>query len=322
VSAAAPRGGAPLVGVDLGGTLIRAAVATGPAGHGPPVRHPTPAGAPPDAVLDAIAAAVREATAGATPGGMAIGIPGPLDPERGVVYAAPNLHGWSHIQVQKPLEDRLGCPVAIHNDGNLAGYAEWVAGAARGVRHMVFITVSTGVGGGLVLDGELFAGAAGTAGEVGHMPIDPHGPRCGQGHPGCLEGTASGTAIAARAHLLLDGGEASSLATLPREQVDARAVADAAQAGDALAIALYHHAGHALGRAVGGLVNLLSPEVVVIGGGLINAGELLFGPIRQGAAELAFPEPLQRSPIVPAGLGTDAGLVGAVAWAVRRFGAS
>jgi glucokinase len=317
--AAAPAARGPLVGVDLGGTLIRAAVATGPASHGPPVRHPTPPGAPPDAVLDAIAAAVREATAGATPGGMAIGIPGPLDPERGIVYAAPNLHGFAHLQVQAPLEQRLGCPVAIHNDANLAGYAEWVAGAAKGVRHMVFITVSTGVGGGLVLNGELFAGAAGTAGEIGHMPIDPNGPPCGQGHPGCLEGTASGTAIAARAHRLLDAGQASTLSALPRAQLDARAVADAAEAGDQLAIDLYHHAGHALGRAIGGLVNLLSPEVVVVGGGLINAGDLLLAPMRAGAAELAFPEPLQRCPIVPAALGTDAGLVGAVAWAVRRF---
>jgi glucokinase len=314
-------GGAPLVGVDLGGTLIRAAVATGTATHATPVRHPTPAAAPPEAVLDAVAAAVREAAAGTTPRGVSIGIPGPLDPVGGVVYAAPNLHGWRDLPAQALLEQRVGCPVAIQNDANLAGFAEWIAGAAQGSRTMIFMTVSTGVGGGLVLDGELFSGSAGTAGEIGHMIYDPDGPPCGQGHTGCLEGTASGTAIARRAHELLAAGEASSLTQLAADHLDAHAVADAAAGGDALATRLYAEAGRALGLAIGGLLNLLSPEVVVVGGGLINAGDLLFDPLRAALPEIAFAAPLARCRIVPAALGTDAGLVGAVAWAVRRFGA-
>jgi len=316
VTAAAP---APLVGVDLGGTLVRAAVATGEASHAEPVRHPTPHAAPPDAVLDAIAAAVREATGAAAPAGVAIGIPGPLDPVAGVVHAAPNLHGWSELPVQRLLEQRLDCPVAIENDAHLAGFAEWVAGAGRGSRDMIFVTVSTGVGGGLVLDGELFSGFAGTAGELGHTIYQPDGPPCGQGHRGCLEGTASGTAIARRARELLAAGEASSLAGLPADKLDARAVADAAADGDALAISLYAEAGRALGLAIGGFVNMLSPEAVVVGGGLINAGELLFAPLRRALPEIAFAAPLARCRVVAAALGTDAGLVGAVAWAVRRF---
>ncbi|HZS14327.1 MAG TPA: ROK family protein [Candidatus Dormibacteraeota bacterium] len=311
--------GAPLVGVDLGGTLVRAAAATGEATHGTPARHPTPENATPGAVLDTVAAAVREASGGVTPAGVAIGIPGPLDPVAGVVYAAPNLDGWKDLPVQRLLEERLGCPVAIQNDANLAGFAEWIAGAARGSRDMIFITVSTGVGGGLVLDGELYSGFAGTAGEAGHMIYDPDGPPCAQGHRGCLEGTASGTAIASRALQLLAAGEASSLSQLDPDRLDAHAVADAAEAGDALAIRLYTESGRALGLAVGGLLNLLSPEVVVIGGGLINAGELLLAPLRAAVGELAFAAPLARCRIVPAALGTDAGLVGAVAWAVRRF---
>lgn len=310
---------APLVGVDLGGTLVRAAVATGEASHAAPARHPTPHAAPPDAVLDVIAAAVREATGGATPAGVAIGVPGPLDPVAGVVHAAPNLHGWEELPAQRLLERRLDCPVAIQNDAHLAGFAEWIAGAGRGTRDMVFITVSTGVGGGLVLDGELYSGFAGTAGEIGHTIHDPDGPPCGQGHRGCLEGTASGTAIARRAHELLAAGEASSLAQVDPATLDARAVADAAEAGDALAVRLYAEAGRALGLGIGGLVNLLSPEVVVVGGGLINAGELLFAPLRAAVPEIAFQAPLSRCRIVAAELGTDAGLVGAVAWAVRRF---
>jgi glucokinase len=313
--------GGPLVGVDLGGTLIRAAVATGPATHEPPVRMPTPAAAPPEAVLDAIAAAVLQATRGVRPAGIGIGIPGPLDPTTGVVYAAPNMHGWHDVPVRRLLEERLGCPVAVQNDARLATFAEWIAGAGKGTRHMVFITVSTGVGGGLVLDGELYAGAAGTAGEVGHIIVDIDGPVCGQGHRGCLEGTASGTAIAHRARALVAAGEASpALVAVPVDKLDARAVADAAEAGDAQAAQLYHDAARALGLAVGGLINLLSPEAVVIGGGLINAGELLFAPLRMAVGELAFAQPLARCRIIPAALGTDAGLVGAVAWAVRQLG--
>jgi glucokinase len=309
-----------LVGVDLGGTLIRAALATGPATHQPPVRHPTPRGATPGELLDAVAVAVREASGGAAPDGVGIGIPGPLDPSGGRVFAAPNLHGWTDVPARDMLQERVGCPVAIQNDANLAGFAEWIAGAGAGTRDMVFVTASTGVGGGLVLGGELYSGVSNSAAEIGHAMIDPDGPPCGQGHRGCLEGSASGTAIARKARELLGEGRPSSLASLAPETVDARAVADAAAAGDALAIELYREAGRYLGWAIGGLLNLLSPQAVVIGGGLINAGELLLAPLREAVADIAFDAPRSHCRIVPAALGTDAGLVGAVAWAVRCFG--
>jgi glucokinase len=308
-----------LVGVDLGGTLIRAAVATGPATHGVPVRRPTPVGERPDVVLDVIAETVREAVPGGVPAGVAMGVPGPLDPGSGVVYAAPNLHGWDGLKAGPLLAERLGCPVVLQNDANLAGFAEWTAGAGRGTRHFVFLTVSTGVGGGLILDGELHTGAAGTAGELGHVPVDPDGPRCGQGHPGCLESVASGVAIAARARAALAAGEPSSLSEVGTA-LDARAVEVAAEAGDPLARRLLADAGRALGRAIGGFINMLSPEVVAVGGGLLGAGELLFGPLRAALPEIAFAVPLARCRVVPAGLGTDAGLVGATAWAIRQLG--
>jgi glucokinase len=308
----------PLVGVDLGGTLIRAAVATGPATHGSPARHPTPA-EPPPAVLDAVAASVLEATGGLAPAGVAMGVPGPVDPRSGLVYAAPNLHGWEGVEAGRLLGERLGCPVAIQNDANLAGFAEWTAGAGRGTRDFVFLTVSTGVGGGLVLDGELYTGATGTAGELGHVPTGLDGPACAQGHPGCLEGIASGTGIAERARAALGAGQPSVLAAVG-DSLDARDVQAAAEAGDALARGLFDDAGRALGRAIGGIVNVLSPEVVAIGGGLLGAGELLFAPLRAAVAEIAFEVPLRRCRIVAAALGTDAGLVGSTAWAVRRFG--
>ncbi len=309
-----------LVGVDLGGTNIRAAVATGRHTHATPAHAPTPAADGPHAVIEAIATCVDEAAGGATVDGLAIGIPGPLDPRRGVVYAAPHLQGWDGFDAAAALRARMHCEVAVHNDANLAGYAEWIAGAGRGTTDLIFITASTGVGGALVLNGELYAGRSGTAGEVGHLAMCPGYPACGEGHEGCLEGTASGTAIAAAARRAVSAGEATSLADLALGAVDARAVQDAAHGGDAVAIRVFRDAGRNLGRAVGGLINLLSPEVIVIGGGLINAGDLLFAPLRTAVGEMAFAVPAQHCRIVPAELGTDAGLVGAVAWAVKSFG--
>jgi glucokinase len=309
-----------LVGVDLGGTNIRAAVATGAATHGPAQHRPTPAEQGVDAVLDAIAGCAREA-AGGRIDALAIGIPGPLDPASGVVHSAPHLPGWHELPAGDLLSQRLGCPVSVRNDATLAGFAEWKAGAGKDSAYFVFVTASTGIGGALVLGGRLYDGAAGSAGEVGHAPVGAEGPPCSQGHPGCLEGIASGTGIANAARAAIAGGTPTSLAGTASELIDARAVQAAAEAGDALSLGLFEAAGRALGRALGGLINLLDPEVIAVGGGLINAGDLLFGPLHRSVPEIAFEYPASRCRIVPAALGTDAGLVGAVAWAVHSFGA-
>lgn len=313
---------APLIGIDLGGTSIRAAVAVAPGRHGTPVRRPTPAANGAEAVLDACAEAAREAAGGVPPGGVAIGVPGPLDPDTGVVYDAPHLPGFSGLAVATLLSQRLGgCPVAVENDAKLAAFAEYTSGAGSGADPFLFVTVSTGIGGGIIIGGEVYHGAAGTAGEIGHTPASPDGPPCGQGHRGCLEGVASGSAIADRAREAIAAQRPTSLASLPDlAALDARAVEEAARAGDALAQELYRDAGRALGRALGGMVNLLSPQVIVIGGGLINTGDLLFDPLRSSMGEMAFQVPLARCRVVTAALGTDAGLVGATAWALRRLG--
>ncbi len=308
-----------IVGVDLGGTNVRAAVATGEATHGEVVRRETPASGGPEAVLDAVAECVREAASGETLGGVAIGIPGPLDPRLGVVHAAPHLAGWREVPAGDMLSARLGCPVAVRNDATLAGFAEWKAGAGKGTDYFIFITASTGVGGAVIAGGRLYEGSTGSAGEVGHAPASMDGPPCGQGHTGCLEGMASGTAIAAAARQALAAGERSSLSGIERQALDARAVEEAAQRGDPLAMRLFNDAARALGRAVGGLINLLAPEAVAIGGGLINAGDLLFVPMRRAVPEIAFEYPASRCRIVPAALGTDAGIVGAAAWAAHSF---
>jgi glucokinase len=310
-----------LVGIDLGGTSIRAAVAIAPGRHDDPVRVPTPAAKGPEAVLDACAAAAKKACGGANPDGVAIGVPGPLDPASGVVYDAPHLPGFSGLEVGRLLSERLGgCPIAVENDAKLAAFAEFTIGAGAGADPFIFVTVSTGIGGGLVTGGVLFHGAAGTAGEVGHVAASPDGPACGQGHIGCLEGISSGTAIAKRARAAIKAGQATSLSSTPEDQIDAMAVEHAARGGDALSKQLFDDAGRALGRALGGLINLLSPEVIVIGGGLINTGDLLFDPLYRALPEIAFQAPRERCRIVTAALGTDAGLVGATAWALRRLG--
>ncbi|MBJ7594097.1 MAG: ROK family protein [Candidatus Dormibacteraeota bacterium] len=311
-----------LIGVDLGGTNIRAAVATGTYTHAAPTHSATPGQDGPAAVVEAIARCVAEAAGGRQVDGLAIGIPGPLDPRRGIVYAAPQLRGWDNFEAASALRSRIGCEVVIHNDANLAGYAEWVAGAGRGTTDFIFITASTGVGGALIISGDLYAGKSGTAGEIGHMPLSPDQPPCGEGHPGCLEGTASGTAIARSARRAVEAGEFTSLSELAPDAIDGRAVQDAAHAGDEVALRIFTTAARSLGRAVGGLINLFSPEAIAIGGGLINAGELLFGPLRAAVGEMAFAVPAEQCRIVEAELGTDAGLVGAVAWAVKSFGQS
>ena len=309
-----------LIGVDLGGTNIRAAVATGAHTHETPVHEPTPAHDGPEAIVEAIAHCAERAANGRHIDGIGIGIPGPLDPRTGRVYAAPQLRGWENVEAGDMLSARLGCKVAVNNDANLAGYAEWVAGAGKGTIDFIFITASTGVGGALVLNGELYAGRSGTAGEVGHIALGDEYPPCAQGHRGCLEGTSSGTGIANAARRAIAAGESTSMSSLDPSLIDAKVVEDAAREGDAVAQRIFSFAAHTLGRAIGGIINLFSPEVVCIGGGLILAGDLLFDPLHEAVGELAFAVPASHCRIEPAQLGTDAGLVGAVAWAVARLG--
>ena len=308
-----------LVGIDLGGTSIRAALSTGPTTYAKRVvRRPTPASSGPEAVISACAEAARD-VAGGTPDGVAIGIPGPLDPERGVVFAAPHLPGFEDLPAREMLSEAAGCPVAIHNDSNLAGYGEWAAGMGRGARIFILVTMGTGIGGAVIIEGTLLVGTAGTAAEMGHVPWSLDGPLCGQGHPGCLEGIASGTGIARCAAAALAAGEESSLRAIT--PLTTSAIADAARAGDPLATRVFADAARALGRSFGALVNILGPDAIALGGGVGGTcADLLLAPIRAGMAEIGFVAPLQHCRVGQAELGQDAGLVGAVAWVVRSFG--
>jgi glucokinase len=314
-----------VIGVDLGGTKIYTALAL-PAGELlAEVVAPTGADGGLEQVLAKIVATVRDVTSQAGPDltvrALGIGAPGPLDAETGLVYFAPNL-GWHNVPLKDLLQKALGLPVGVDNDANLAALGEQVFGAGRGVRSMVYITVSTGVGGGLILDGRIYHGAGGGAGEIGHTTIDPGGPVCGCGNRGCLEVLASGTAMARRAReIIAAGGGLNMLGAtggLPGK-VTAKTVADAAAAGDPEALAILAEAGRALGIGVANVINLLNPELVVLGGGAMKAGPPLWQAMEEEVRRRALQASLARARLVPAWLGSRAGVLGAVALAARAL---
>jgi glucokinase len=302
------------VAVDLGGSWIRAGVVSAEGEVADVVRAPTPQTGP-EAVVEAIARLVERLPP--APGKVGVAVPGPLSVRDGVVFEPPNLQGWKDVPLQRLLQERLGRAVVLENDANAAAVGEWWRGAGRGSRHLVYLTVSTGVGGGLILDGRLYRGATDTAGEIGHVVVDPAGPVCSCGRRGHLEGIASGPAIARWAEEQIRQGRTSLLAA--RGPFSAREVAEAAEAGDGLAREALGRAGRYLGWAVAGLLNLLNPEVVVVGGGVAQAGRWLWDPLRQAAREASFDRPWQVARIVPAALGDRAGILGA-AYVARQEG--
>ncbi|MGC1908619.1 MAG: ROK family protein [Candidatus Dormiibacterota bacterium] len=289
-----------VAGVDLGGTWIRVGLA-GPDGQ---VRHRvrarTEASEGPDRVLAQIEELVREAVA-AEPNAtlarlvLAVGVPGPLDLGAGVVEGAPNLPGWRRVPLRDRLEKMLGCQCLIEHDANLGALAEHRRGTGRGTQDFVYVTVSTGIGAGLILGGQLYRGHQGSAGEFGHMVILPEGPLCNCGNHGCLEALASGTAIARQAGV-------SSAAEVGR----------LAAAGDTVAQAVLSQAARYVGLALGGLVNLLNPEAVAVGGGVVASAPRFWTEILIGVADSSFASVRSTCRIERSELGEDQGLIGAI----------
>ena len=253
--------------------------------------------------------------AGAEIVGVGVGAPGPLDTKRGIVLLTPNL-GWVDLPLRQIIRDRLGLPAALDNDANCAVLGEWWVGAARESRHAIGITIGTGIGGGLILDGKLYHGASDVAGEIGHTTIDSTGRRCNCGNYGCIEAYASGPAIALRAREALERDEASALHRMVDDNLDlltAATVYDAANHGDALALEVVRDTAKFLGTGVANLLNLLNPDVVVITGGVTRAGDRLFEPLRAEVKRRAFRPAVRACRIVPGQLAGTAGMVGAVA---------
>jgi glucokinase len=313
------------VGIDLGGTQLRVALASNDGRLTRIVRRESRADDGRDRVISRIVQAVADTLEEAhvrpqAVKALGIGLPGPVDPRLGVVHFAPNLPGWQEVPLNRILTQRTGIRSFLHHDAHLAAFAEYRRGAARSARDMAYVTVSTGIGAGFVLDGQLYAGSRGGAGEVGHTVIQPGGPRCTCGNRGCVEALASGWAIARDARAAVRAGRRTVLSRIPAPGPTARDVSHAARAGDRVARALLEAAGRALGIGMGTVVNYLNPSVLVIGGGVMNAGRLITVPMRRSMAESSWASSRRGLRIVRPALGKDVGLYGAVEWARHNTG--
>ena len=302
------------VGIDLGGTNLKLGLVA-PDGK-LLARHSTPTEADggPDHVLERMAQAVRdlcEIARIALGDVAAIGAaaPGPLDTKTGVVIFAPNLPGWRNIHVRDVLQKQLGRPVVLENDANAAGYGEFRCGAGRRVRDMVILTLGTGIGGGIILDGRMLRGVTDTGAELGHMVVHYGGRRCGCGDHGCLEAYASATAVVARTEEVIAAGESSSLAE--RRGFSCKDVFDAADAGDRLARRIVEETADYLAAGITTILHVLNPERVVLTGGMMGAGDPFLDHIRRRVKEMAFERASSVCEIGWSTLGGDAGILGA-----------
>ena len=307
------------IALDLGGTQVRAALVR----NGAVLRKATAktdvAGGP-AAVMAQFAALVAEIcgeTVAADIAGVGISSAGPLDTESGVVLGIPTIPGWDRFPFRAAVAERFGLPVVLENDAIAAAYGEWRHGAGKGLRHMVYVTVSTGIGGGAIVDGRLLHGRMGMAGHVGHMRLAQDGPVCACGATACFEALASGTAVGLRARRAAADHPDSHLGRAARRgQVEARDVFEGARQGDAICLDLLAEEARYLGQGFTGIIHVFSPERIVMGGGVAQAFELLSGGIRATIARDAV-APFKPVEVVAAALGDNAGLIGAAALLLR-----
>jgi len=305
-------------GIDLGGTKILAAIVDAAGRIHGQHRRATDAQHGPDAAADSMTESLRLACVDAgvelsSLAGLGIAAAGPIDIAAGILTDPPNLHGWKDVPLGAMLQERTGLRVMIENDANAAAIGEHAFGAGKGASDMVYITISTGIGGGFVAGGQIYHGATGSAGEIGHMCILPDGPICGCGRKGCLEALASGTALAREGALAVSQGRSNRLAASLAQHgaVDAETVALAAQAGDAAAQAILASAARYLGIGLLNVVHLLNPELIVIGGGASKIGAPLLDPAIAYLHATAFAVMSTAVRVVPAALGDSSGVLGA-----------
>ena len=253
---------------------------------------------------------------------IALGVasPGPLDIARGCVDGSPNLPGWTGYSITDALSQAFGnLPARIDNDCNAAALGEYRFGAGKGKKNVVYITISTGIGGGAVIDGRLMRGANGNAAELGHIPLTMDGPLCGCGNHGCWEAYASGTAIARRMREAIAAGRPTAITRLAgNEAVTTHHLFQALTEQDPLAVEIWYQTIDYLGRGLGAVINTFNPDIITIGGGVTAAGDTLFIPMRTAANRYAFPRLASVCSIVPAGLGGNVGVVGAAACAFEH----
>jgi glucokinase len=314
--------GRPVLAVDLGGTKIVTALIS-PQGEILSREYtPTLAEEGVKAVVARILAAASAVLRNASMpysslSGIAIAAAGAIDSEKGIVTDSPNLPGWHNIPLKDEIQVSTGVKTFVINDATAAALGEHRFGAGRGVHNLIYLTVSTGIGGGIIIDDKLYTGVSGSAGELGHMTIDLNGPRCACGNIGCLEVLASGKAVAREAQRLIAQGTKTIMLDLAEgdaQYVTAQTVAAAAHKGDAVALSIVNKAATNLGAGLVNLVNIFNPEMIIVGGGMGKMGEMLLKPARRVVAERAFRLPASVVRIVSSELGDNSGVFGAVAF--------
>jgi len=305
-------------GIDLGGTTIRTGLVTGDGTSLSRVVVETRADEGYEAGVrrmgDSVRQAVREAGVSQSDvAGICVGAPGTLDRRRGILLFPPNLKGWENTPIAAGLSADLGQPVILENDANAAAWGEFWVGAGREANSIVMLTLGTGVGGGIVLNGRLWHGAHDCGAEIGHMTIKEGGRRCGCGQQGCLEAYASVTSMVGRLVEAFEAGEDTCLADAIREgrTIRGKDVYDAAVAGDCLADRMMRETAYYLGVGIVNICHVINPECVVLTGGMTAAGDRLMQPVRETVKARAFEVPAERTAIVFASLGEDAGYIGA-----------
>jgi glucokinase len=304
------------IGVDLGGTKMLVGVLSGTE----PLYEQREAstGQTEDELVELLVREVKEAHE-ARPDAVAVGlgIPATIDHDKGIAVAAVNLP-LSEVPIREIVSEAVGLPVFVDNDANVAAYAEYLYGAAQGKPHTVMLTVGTGIGGGLVLNGEIYRGSTGAGAELGHIVIQADGPPCQGNCPnhGCVEALASGTALGREGRAAAESSPDSAIGKMLAEgrEIDGHAVTEAALAGDEVAVGVFDLIGTRLGVACSSLANIFQPNAIVVGGGVIAAGDLLLEPARREMRERAL-NPMNKTPILEATLGNDAGMIGAAAMA-------
>lgn len=315
------------LGVDLGGSKILTAVVNSEGAILSRDYRATPADKGPEVVIREIIKSANQAVkqAGVTFKDLAaigVGAPGLSNPGTGIVFTSPHLPGWQNVPLRNMVERETGRQTFLINDANAAALGELYFGAGKGACNFIYVTISTGIGGGIIINGELYAGAIGTAGEIGHMTVDDKGPRCNCGNNGCWEMFASGSALAREAqHRIQRGAKTAILdyAGGDAEKITAQVVQAAAEHGDILARELIAMTGYYIGVGLANLINIFNPELIIIGGGLSNMGDMLLAPAFKVAGNRAYKEPYRVVRFVLAELGGDSGAIGAAAYAFEEM---
>jgi glucokinase len=304
--------GRAVIGVDLGGTNLRTALLTPEGAVLDRHREATEASEGHKRVIERLVRSITRQRESAEGHGLeviavGVGAPGVIQAAQGIVVKSPNFPDWNNLPLRQHLEQAVGLPVHIENDANAAALGEQWRGAGQGINSMILMTLGTGVGGGIILDGRIWEGADGMAGEIGHMTILPDGRPCGCGNHGCLEMYASARGI------VMSYQERRSGATVTADQVYHEA-----RNGDGAAVEVMAEMGRYLGIGMASLINIFNPEMIVVGGGVKDAWPLFIDAARQEVLKRAFTYPAERTRIVPSALGDDAGMMGAAAAALQR----